>query len=102
MSMQDLLDQERRLVILRSLSEMDDYSLNESLLGKMVARYCTGVVGADVLRAYLQWLETHSLLKLEQLPLPGGTHLWVAKLTRTGAEVVRGRPWPGIARPSPR
>jgi hypothetical protein len=101
MSLQRLLDEDRRLVILRILSEAHDYSLNESLIERMLAHLRLGVVGRDVLRAHLVWLETHALVALEKLDLNSTKELWVAKLTKTGQEVAQGRPWPGIARPSP-
>ena len=101
MSLQALLDEDRRLVILKCLSEAHDYSLNESLLEKMLARLRLGVVGRDVLRAHLVWLETHGLVTVEKLPDGTGGELWIGKLARTGLEVAQGRPWPGVARPAP-
>jgi DNA-binding transcriptional ArsR family regulator len=100
MSLQALLDEDRRLVILRCLSEAHDYSLNETLVERMLARLRLGVVGRDVLRAHLAWLETHGLVTVEKLDA-GGEMLWIGKLTRTGLEVAQGRPWPGVARPAP-
>jgi DNA-binding transcriptional ArsR family regulator len=102
-SLQQLLDEDRRLVILRCLSEAHDYALNESLIEKMLARLRLGVVGRDVVRAHLAWLETHGLVTVDKLEMGGGgtITLWVGKLTRTGLEVAQGRPWPGVARPSP-
>ena len=102
MNLQQLLDEDRRLVILRCLSEAHDYALNESLVEKMLVRLRLGVVGRDVVRAHMQWLETHGLVTVERLEMGTGAELWVAKLTKTGAEVAGGRPWPGVARPSPR
>lgn len=102
MSLQRLLDEDRRLVILRCLSEAHDYQLNESLLGRMVETLCLGIIGHDVLRGHLQWLSDQGLLSVEPIDMGGGKQLWTAKLTKLGAEVARGRPWPGIARPSPK
>jgi DNA-binding transcriptional ArsR family regulator len=100
-SLQKLMDEDRRLVILRILSEAHDYSLNESLIERALAHFRLGVVGRDLLRAHLAWLQEHGLVKLERLDLNSEKELWVAKLTKTGQEVAQGRPWPGIARPSP-
>lgn len=100
MSLQQLLDEDRRLVILRCLSEAHDYALNESLIEKMLARLRLGVVGRDILRAQLAWLEAHGLVAVERMAV-GGRELWVGTLTKTGQEVAGGRPWPGVARPSP-
>lgn len=100
-SLQQLLDEDRRLVILRCLSEAHDYSLNESLLERMLVRLRLGVVGRDIVRAHLAWLEAHGLLTLDKLEVATTRELWVAQLTKPGQEVAQGRPWPGIARPSP-
>lgn len=100
-SLQELLDEDRRLVVLRCLSEAHDYSLNESLVEKMLQRLRLGIVGRDIVRALLSWLEQHGLVKVERLEMDGGKALWVAKLTKTGLEVAQGRQWPGVARPSP-
>jgi hypothetical protein len=101
MSLQTLLDEDRRLVVLRCLSEAHDYSLNESLLGKLLERQRLGLVGRDVMRGHLHWLEEQRLVKVERLDVgEQGKQLWVAKLTTTGQEVAKGRPWPGVGRPS--
>jgi hypothetical protein len=100
-TLQQLLDEDRRLVVLRCLSEAHDYSLNESLVEKMLNRLRLGVVGRDVVRAHLAWLETHGLVSVEKMDAGGGKELWVGKLTKTGQEVAQGRPWPGVARPAP-
>lgn len=101
MSLQQLLDEDRRLVILRCLSEAHDYSLNESLIEKMLSRLRLGIIGRDLVRAHLAWLEAHGLVTIEKLEVGTGRELWVGKLSKTGQEVAQGRPWPGIARPSP-
>jgi DNA-binding transcriptional ArsR family regulator len=101
MSLQQLLDEDRRLVILRCLAEAHDYSLNESLLERMLQRLRLGIVGRDIVRAHLAWLEQHGLVALDKMEVGTGRELWIGKLTKTGAEVAQGRPWPGIARPSP-
>lgn len=102
MSFKDLLTEDRRLVILRALAEDHGYRLNESVLKKVLA-HIGHDVGRDIVRADMTWLEQHGLLQIERLTAgasPG--ELWVAKLTEPGAEVARGRPHPGVARPSPR
>lgn len=101
MSLQQLLDEDRRLVILRCLSEAHDYSLNESLIERMLVRLRVGVPGRDIVRAHLAWLEQHGLVSVERMEMGGARELWVGKLTKAGQEVAQGRPWPGVARPSP-
>jgi DNA-binding transcriptional ArsR family regulator len=101
MSLQQLLDEDRRLVILRCLEEASDYSLNENLVERMLVRLRLGVVGRDIVRAHLAWLEQHGLVTVDKLPAGAGRDLWVGTLTKTGQEVAQGRPWPGVARPAP-
>ena len=99
--LQKLLDEDRRLVVLRLLAEAHDYALNESILEKGLQRLRLGVVGRDIVRAHLAWLEQHGLVSVERMEMGGARELWVGKLTKTGQEVAQGRPWPGVARPSP-
>jgi hypothetical protein len=49
-------------------------------------------------RALLQWLEGHALIRIEQLPMTSGD-VWVAHLLAAGEAVARGKPHVGIARP---
>lgn len=101
MTLRTIIEKDRRLVILRSLQEDDDYSLNESLLAKVLEAYAHGVP-RDVLRADLAWLAEQGLVTVDDLPRPGKEPLMVAKLTSRGADVAEGRARvPGVARPTP-
>lgn len=100
MSFADLLAEDRRLVILRALAEDHDYTLNDSTVKRVLEHFGHGV-SRDMVRADLQWLADQRLLRLERIAAERG-ELWVAKLTEDGADVARGRPHPGVARPSPR
>lgn len=101
MSLTRILQEDRRLVILRLLHEDADYSLNESILGKALAAYGHGV-SRDVVRTELAWLREQGLVRLESVPRPSGEPLQVATLTARGAEAAEGRAVvPGVARPSP-
>lgn len=101
MSLTKIMQEDRRLVILRILHEDSDYSVNDSLLGKALAAYGHGV-GRDVVRTELAWLAEQGLVTVEGLPRPGRDPLQVATLTSRGAEVAEGRAQvPGIARPTP-
>lgn len=94
--LQTIQREDRRLVILRYLSEDDDYSLNDSMLDKCLAGIGHGV-SRDVLRADLAWLAEQGLLTTEEV----GT-IVVATLTGRGDDVAKGRAVvPGIARPRP-
>ncbi len=97
-----LLSEDRRLVILRVLSEDQHYSANDSVLKKVLERI-GHAMSRDQVRGELQWLEDQRLVTVERLSAgasPG--EVWVAHLTEDGADVARGRPYPGVARPSPR
>ncbi|GGG30886.1 hypothetical protein GCM10010964_18520 [Caldovatus sediminis] len=99
MSFADLLAEDRRLVILRALAEDHDFSLNDGTLKRVLAHFGHGV-SRSMVRGDLQWLADQRLLRLERIG-GGGGELWVATLTEDGADVARGRPHPGVARPAP-
>lgn len=101
MSLRDIFDADRRLVILRLLEEAQGYSLNEAVLEKSLAAVGVLAMGRDVVRGQLAWLEQQGLVTIEKLSLDRGGDLWVARATKLGTEVAGGRPWPGVARPSP-
>jgi hypothetical protein len=101
MSLQELMNEDRRLVILRCLSEAHDYALNETLIERLLARLRLGAVGRDLVRGHLAWLEMQGLVSLDKLEFHATKDLWVAQLTKQGQEVAQGLPWPGVARPSP-
>jgi hypothetical protein len=101
MSLQRLLDEDRRLVVLQCLSEANDYALNESLIERMLNTFRVGIVGRDIVRGHLTWLSQAGLATIEHLDMPPAGTMWVGKLTKLGLEVAQGRPWPGVARPNP-
>lgn len=97
LSLQQLLDEDRRLVILRCLDEAEGKELNEELLGRLVQHFRLGIIGPDIMRGHLTWLANQALLVVEQLDRMNGAKLWVAKLSGMGQGVARGRKWPGVA-----
>ena len=99
MSVSSVLAEDRRLVILRVLSEAS-YQANESVLRKALAAFGHGV-GADVVRGDIQFLVDHGLARIEVLHPPSGADLWLCHLTAAGDEVANGRVHPGIARRGP-
>lgn len=101
-SLAELIEEDRRLVVLRVLQEAADYSLNESLLRKSLEAVRLGIVGKDQMRSMLTWLADNGLVRVEKIGVGETPDLWVATVTALGAEVARGRIWPGVARPSPR
>lgn len=99
MSLETVLAEDRRLVMLRCLSDVAGFHLNEAVLRTAV----TGVghsVGRDLVRADIGYLSDHGLVRKEVLHGAGG-ELWLVHLTDAGEQVARGRPHPGVARLGP-
>ncbi|MCG9755021.1 ArsR family transcriptional regulator [Shewanella insulae] len=94
MALQDIMKEHQRLVILRMLTEVAGFDLNESILQDGLIAYGLDI-SRDGLRTQLAWLEEQGLIRLEQL---GGTQK--AVLTSRGEDVATGRAVvPGIKRP---
>ena len=93
-----LLAEDRRLTILRALEQDADYSVNDFVLKRALEQLGHNV-SRDMLRADLTWLDDQRLLRLRRL---NDDAIWVAIATEDGVDVARGRPHPGVARPSPR
>lgn len=100
MSLNDVLQRDRRLVILRTLSEMQTYSLNEGVLRQALDHIGHPEASKEIVREDLNFLERHTLVRIEKLPMPSG-ELWVAKLLDDGLAVANGRAHEGIARRTP-
>ncbi|MGO4699817.1 VpaChn25_0724 family phage protein [Dyella sp. 2RAB6] len=96
----DCLREDRRLVILRILSEQPGYRLNSSNLH--AGLHHLGVVAArDDVVTDIHWLRDQSLLSLEEVPEVG--NLYLCTLTSRGADVACGNARvPGVSRPTPR
>lgn len=94
----DILAEDRRLVILLTLEQDHDYSVNDFVLKRALAQLGHDV-SRDMLRGDLAWLEDQRLIRLRKMD-DGG--IWVAIATEDGVDVAKGRPHPGVARPSPR
>lgn len=100
-SLAELLHEDRRLVILRALNEVDDKSLNECLIERVLGRVRLGIVDRDMVRGYLTWLEQQGLVTIQKLDggaVPG--ELWTATATKRGQAVARGLSHPGVAHPN--
>lgn len=97
MSLADVFAKDRRLVILRLLSEQDQKSLSATMLTKAVAALRHSVYD-DTIAADLMMLEQHGLVTREIETL-NGKPLTFATLTRLGGEVARGRPHPIVDQP---
>ncbi len=99
-SFAETLAKDRRLVILRLLSEVPEYTLSASMLTKAV-RGMRHAVYDDTIAADLVVLEQHTLVTREE-EHHNGKALTFATLTRFGLEVANGRPHPMVDQPSPK
>lgn len=99
-SMGEIIAEDRRLAMLRTLDEAPGAQLNEGALHH-VLNALGHSVGHDIVRAELDWLKQHNLVRVEPLQVPRG-ELWLAKLLPAGADVAHGRSThAGVARPDP-
>ncbi|GKX57626.1 hypothetical protein SOASR030_37380 [Leminorella grimontii] len=93
MGLKHLLDEDRRLVLLRSISDCGGKA-NESILQTCLDSY-GHYVSRDEVRRHLSWLDENRLVSLSDV---GGC--MVASLTRRGTDVGEGRVRvPGVKRP---
>ncbi|EOV1090641.1 ArsR family transcriptional regulator [Vibrio fluvialis] len=94
MSFKELLTEDQRLVILRSLHEMAGYEANESIIDSCLDAY-GHKISRDMVRNHLAWLEEQGLITLRDV---GGCQ--VARLTGRGEDVATGQAQvPGVKRP---
>ena len=94
--MRDLLDQDQRLVLLRSLLDCGD-SANESILQTCLQTY-GHKVSRDTVRTQLSWLREQGLVTLDDV-----SGCYVAVITGRGDEVATGViTVPGVKKPRPR
>ena len=96
-SFPELVNADRRLVILRILEEDDGYSLNESVI-QSVLEALGHSVSRDRVRTELRWLEEQGLVTLKEV-----VSVQVATLTSRGSDAATGRAViPGVKRPRPK
>ena len=94
--MRDVLDQDQRLVLLRSLLDCGD-SANESILQTCLQTY-GHKVSRDAVRTQLAWLREQGLVTLSDV-----SGCYVAEITGRGDEVASGLVTvPGVKKPRPR
>lgn len=94
MSFKDLLKEDQRLVILRSLKEMPAYEANESIVDTCLESYGHNI-SRDAVRSHLAWLEEQDLISLRKM-----SDCQIAKLTGRGQDVAEGQAIvPGVKRP---
>ncbi|HHK75272.1 MAG TPA: ArsR family transcriptional regulator [Rhizobiales bacterium] len=96
MSYMTIVQEDRRLVILRALAEDADYSHNEYVLRSFLDAY-GHKIGLDQMRTELAWLSEQGLITIRD-----GSGVMVAKLTGRGKDVAEGAVVvPGVKRPEP-
>ena len=95
-SFSKLLDEDRRLVILRLLAEDPGYRANAYVL-RPALQAMGHSVSMDRLEADLAWLAEQDLVRVER-----ASDVTVATLTQRGADAARGLcTVPGVKRPEP-
>ncbi|HGO5302399.1 TPA: winged-helix domain-containing protein [Vibrio harveyi] len=96
MAFKELLQEDQRLVILRSLNEMDGYEANESIIDSCLDAYGHNI-SRDAVRTHIAWLEEQGLVKVREV-----TGCKIAQLTQRGEDVATGQARvPGVKRPRP-
>jgi len=97
MSFKDLMTEDIRLVILRTLAETNGYSCNESIIHSILAKFghkCS----RDQVKVQLAWLQEQGLVSLDEV-----ADIYVATITGRGVDVASGLATvPGVKRPHPR
>ena len=101
MTLAVILAEDRRLVILRTLSEVPTFSSNEGILRRALAAIGHPEATKDLVRADLEFLERHSLIRIEKLAMQTSGELLVAHLLEAGADVANGQAHAGVARRTP-
>ncbi len=99
MSLAEILAADRRLVMLRSLAEVERYHLNELVLRQALA-HIGHDASREMVRADVGFLVEHRLARREEID-GGNGGLLLVTLTDEGLRVARGKRHPGVAEPGP-
>lgn len=92
-----LLTEDRRLAILRILTQAPAYAANESVLHSALQSF-GHAVSRDTVRTDIEWLGEQALVTVEIV-----VGIRIATLAMRGLDVAEGRAQaPGVKRPSPR
>lgn len=100
MSLSTIITADMRLVMLRILAdpETPNYTLNSSILHKLMKEKTGYQVARDKACTELCWLQEQGLITLKE-----GAGFYIATLTPRGLDVANGDAIvPGVDRPSPR
>jgi Fe2+ or Zn2+ uptake regulation protein len=97
MSFKELLNEDLRLAMLRTLEESGGFSMNDSILHAFLDRIGHSH-SRDKVRTELHWLADQGLVNVSNVG-----SIMVATLTERGLDVANARATvPGVKRPSPR
>ncbi|MGX9522483.1 VpaChn25_0724 family phage protein [Vibrio mediterranei] len=97
MGFKRLLDEDRRLVILRSLHDVAGYEMNDSMIDTCLDAWGHRI-SRDEVRIHLAWLADNGFITLREL---GDSQ--IATLTGRGEDVATGQAIvPGVKRPRAR
>lgn len=92
----EMINEDRRLVLLQALAQSPDYALRETVLVRLLAGERLAI-GTDALRAELRWLADRGLVDIEF-----HDEVQAARITVRGIDVANGHVLvDGIARPRP-
>jgi hypothetical protein len=91
-----MLAEDRRLVILRALTEVPGFELNEVVLRQVLDEFGHHA-SRDLVRADIDYLASHTLITLRKLNAASGEIVMV-KLTPAGDDVAKGRQHVGVAK----
>jgi repressor of nif and glnA expression len=95
MSFAELVTEDIRLIILRSIAD-DGYSLNEAILQEVLNIYGHNV-GRDRVRTEMQWLSEQGLISIDNV-----AGFMVGRLTGKGQDCASGKcRVPGVKKPRP-
>lgn len=96
MSYQEIVEADRRLVILKVLLDSAGYACNEHLLATLLGSF-GHAVSNDRVRTDLAWLSEQGMIGVREV---GGVQ--IATATLRGLDVAQGRASvPGVKRPAP-
>lgn len=91
-----MMTEDRRLVLLRTLAAVPSYTANAYVLSQ-AAKQSGHTVALDVIKTDLAWLGEQGLLEVISEP-----PLLVASITERGLDVAKGHAvQPGVKRPEP-
>lgn len=95
--MRDIFDADQRLVILRTLREIQGYSANDSILNDVLFTFGHNI-SRDMVRTHMRWLEEQGLITVQKI----GDRTLVAVITERGIDVATGKARvEGVKRPGP-